>query len=204
MWELINAGGVMMWPLILCSVVSLGVVGERFWALQTQRVLPRHLLSRVWKLFQDNKLDPGQMRQIRHSSPLGAVLAAGLANYRHGRDIMKESIEEVGRQVAHDLERHLNTLGTIAAVSPLVGLLGTVLGIIKVFSTLSASGDVHNAATLARGISEALICTASGLVVAIPTLMFHRYFEGRVDELTLRLEEEALRLVEVIHGERDA
>jgi biopolymer transport protein ExbB len=140
---------------------------------------------------------------IRESSPLGRILAAGLVNMKNGREIMKESIEEAGRHVVHDLERYLNTLGTIAAITPLLGLLGTVIGMIKVFAAITSFG-VGDPTVLAGGISEALITTAAGLSVGIPSLMFYRYFRGRVNALTVNMEQEAIRLVEVIHGDRPA
>jgi biopolymer transport protein ExbB len=201
--EIIKAGGWLMWPIIACSIISLAIIAERFWALRTSRILPRQLVSQVWNLHKKNQLDNVHIRQMKLSSPLGAILAAGLANQKHGREVMKESLEEAGRRVVHHLERYLTTLGTIASISPYLGLLGSVLGMIDVFSTFSASGGVSNPARLAGGISQILIATAAGLIVAIPSLMFYRYFQGRVDELALRMEEEALKLVEVVHGERE-
>lgn len=165
--------------------------------------MPRHLGAQVWSLYRKNQLDASFVRQMRGESPLGAVLAAGILNYPHGRDVMKDSIEQAGRAAVHHLGKYLNALGTIASISPYLGLLGSVLGMIKVFSTFSESTGVGNPMHLAGGISEILITTASGLAVAIPSLMFHRYFDGRVDELALRLEEEALHLVERMHGERE-
>ncbi|MFM8333081.1 MAG: MotA/TolQ/ExbB proton channel family protein [Candidatus Methylumidiphilus sp.] len=203
MFEIIIAGGWVMWPIILCSIVSMGIICERFWALRTERIMPRQLGAQVWSLFRKNQLEASHIRQLRSESPLGAVLAAGIMNYPHGREIMKESIEQAGRAVVHEMGRYLNTLGTIAAISPYLGLLGSVLGMIRVFSTFSESTGMGNPAHLAGGISEILITTASGLVVAIPSLMFHRYFDGRVDDLALRMEEEALHLVERMHGERE-
>jgi biopolymer transport protein ExbB len=147
-------------------------------------------------------LNNADLSKLRASSPLGRILAAGLVNRKHSKEVMKESIEEVGRQVVHELERYLNSLGSIASISPLLGLLGTVIGMIKVFSVIVTTG-VGDPAVLAGGISEALITTAAGLSVAIPSLFFHRYFMGAVDELVLAMEEQALRLVEVIHGERE-
>ena len=202
MFEIIKSGGLMMLPILLCSIAAMGIICERFWTLQRKKILPSDLVPKVWKWFQDKKLDDMAIRRLKVSSPLGAVLAAGLANSGYGREIMKESIEEIGRQVTHDLERFLNSLGTIASITPLLGLLGTVIGMIKVFSAITAHG-VGDPAILAGGISEALITTAAGLTVAIPSLMFHRYFEGRVDELVLNMEEESLKLIEMIHGERD-
>ena len=202
MWELIKAGGWLMLPILACSVLALALMGERLWALQRSRVTPRHLVAQVWHKIKNNSLDANHLRELRAGSPLGRVLAAGLVNMHHDRQIMLESIEDAGRHEAHGLERYLNTLGTIAAVSPLLGLLGTVIGMIKVFSTISAEG-LGNAGALAGGISEALITTAAGLVVAIPTLMAYRYFRGRVDGLVIFMEEESLKLVEVIHGQRE-
>jgi len=202
-FEVIVAGGWVMWPIILCSIVAMGIICERFWSLRTEKVMPRHLGAQVWSLYRKNQLDASFVRQMRGESPLGAVLAAGILNYPHGRDVMKDSIEQAGRAAVHHLGKYLNALGTIASISPYLGLLGSVLGMIKVFSTFSESTGVGNPMHLAGGISEILITTASGLAVAIPSLMFHRYFDGRVDELALRLEEEALHLVERMHGERE-
>lgn len=201
MWELVRAGGWLMVPIIACSVIALAIILERLWVLRARRVMPRRLVSHVWSLQQSGQLDFKKISELRESSPLGRILAAGLTNRRFPREIIKESIEEVGRRVVHELERYLNTLGTIAAITPLLGLLGTVIGMIKVFTAITAYG-VGNAAVLAGGISEALITTAAGLSVAIPSLMFFRYFEGRVEALVLGMEEEALKLVEVMHGER--
>ncbi len=203
MWELVKAGGWLMLPIIACSIVALAIIGERLWGLRTVRVIPKRLVAHVWNLQQRNQLDASQVSRLRESSPLGHILAAGLMNRNHEREIMKESIEETGRQVVHELERYLNTLGTIAAITPLLGLLGTVIGMIKVFTAITTQG-VGNAGVLAGGISEALITTATGLSVAIPSLMFFRYFEGRVAALVILMEAEALKLVEVIHGERES
>lgn len=202
MLELIKAGGLLMWPILLCSVLSLAIVIERFWSLRTERITPKNLVSKVWQWAKTGHLDAKRINDIRTQSPLGRLLAAGLANMKHDREVMKESIEEVGRHVAHELERFLNTLGTIAQIAPLLGLLGTVIGMIKVFSVITTQG-VGDPSVLAEGISMALITTAAGLTVAIPTLMFYRYFRGRVDELVLTMEQESLKLVEVIHGQRE-
>lgn len=191
-----------MWPILACSVLAMGIICERFWALRTNRILPNRLVAQVWNLYREKKLDSARIRMLRRGSPLGEVLAAGLINHRHGRDVMKDSIEEAGRQVVHELGRFLNTLGTIASITPLLGLLGTVIGMIKVFSAIMAGG-VGDPGILAGGISEALITTAAGLSVAIPSVMFHRYFQGRVVELVLKMEEEALRLIEILHGDRE-
>jgi len=202
MFEFFEKGGLMLLPIVLCSIVALGIIVERFWSLKRNKILPPDLVPQVWKLSREEKLDAMAIRRLKVDSPLGAILAAGLSNSRFGREIMKESIEEVGRQVAHDLERYLTALGTISAITPLLGLLGTVVGMIKVFAAIMSQG-VGDPSVLAGGISEALITTAAGLAVAIPSLMFHRYFEGRVDDLVLNMEEESLKLIEMIHGERE-
>lgn len=202
MLELMKAGGLLMWPILLCSVIALAIVIERFWSLRTERITPKNLVSKVWQWAKTGHLDARKINDLRNQSPLGRLLAAGLVNIKHDREVMKESIEEVGRHVAHELERFLNTLGTIAQIAPLLGLLGTVIGMIKVFSVITTQG-VGDPSVLAEGISMALITTAAGLTVAIPTLMFYRYFRGRVDELVLTMEQESLKLVEVIHGYRE-
>lgn len=202
MWEIVISGGWTMVPIIACSVIALAIVAERFWTLQKKRVIPRHLVAQVWHWHNNKQLDLEHIKQIRGGSPLGRVLASGLDNLGHDREIMKEAIEETGRHVIHELERYLNSLGTIAAITPLLGLLGTVIGMIKVFTQLTSS-ELGNVNSLAGGISEALITTAAGLVVAIPTLMFYRYFRGRIDELVIRMEQEAIKLIEVLHGQRE-
>lgn len=202
MLELIKAGGFIMWPLLLCSIIALAISAERFWSLQAKRVTPKNLVAQVWQWDKVGHLDAKRIQDLRVASPLGRVLAAGLLNRHHEREVMKESIEEVGRHVAHDLDRFLNTLGTIASITPLLGLLGTVIGMIKVFAVITAQG-VGDPAVLAGGISEALITTAAGLTVAIPSLMFYRFFRGRVDELIVSMEQEAIKMVEVMHGQRE-
>lgn len=202
MFEIVKAGGWVMVPLLLCSIAAFAIIAERFWTLQKKKIIPPNLVSTVWKQFREQTFDQEALKRLKAGSALGRVLAAGLVNLQHEREIMKEAIEETGRHVVHEMERYLNALGTIASISPLLGLLGTVIGMIKVFNTITTSG-VGNASLLAGGISEALITTAAGLVVAIPTLMFYRYFRGLIEEYVVRMEEEALKLVEVIHGERE-
>ncbi|MCF6251166.1 MAG: MotA/TolQ/ExbB proton channel family protein [Methylococcaceae bacterium] len=202
MFELIKNGGWLMLPIILCSIGAMGIVAERFWTLQRKKILPPELVPLIWKLAKKGGLDDATLRRVKSSSPLGAILASGLVNSHHGREMMKVSIEETGRQIVHDLERFLNTLGTIASITPLLGLLGTVVGMIKVFAAIMIHG-VGDPGILAGGISEALITTAAGLTVAIPSLIFHRYFERLVDEYVLNMEEEALRLIDVMHGDRE-
>jgi len=202
-WELISAGGWLMLPIVLSSVVALAIVFERLWALRSSRVAPANLLGQVWRWIKDGQLDATRLKTLRADSPLGEILATGLANTRHGREIMKESIQEAATKVIHELERYLNTLGTIAAITPLLGLLGTVIGMIDVFTAVMVQGT-GNTAVLAGGISKALITTAAGLTVAIPALFFHRFFMRRVDELVVAMEQEATKLVEVVQGSRDA
>jgi biopolymer transport protein ExbB len=201
-FEVLKNGGWMMVPILICSVVALAIIGERFWSLQRKRILPVELVPFIWQLHRDNKLDDAAIRRMKLSSPLGRILAAGLLNRKHSREMMKTSIEEVGRQVAHELERYLNALGSIASITPLLGLLGTVDGIIRVFSDI-AVGGMGDPAVLSGGISEALICTATGLTVAIPSLFFHRYFERLVDDHVVRMEEESLRLIDIMQGDRE-
>jgi biopolymer transport protein ExbB len=201
-FELVKSGGWLMLPIIACSIVALGIVIERFWSLQRKKVMPDYLMKQILQLHKESKLNLADLGKLKGSSPLGRILAAGLVNRNHDKVVMKEAIEEVGRQVVHELERYLNTLGTIASISPLLGLLGTVIGMIKVFSVIVTAG-VGDPGVLAGGISEALITTAAGLSVAIPSLMFHRYFSGLIDKLVIGMEEQALKMVEVIHGERE-
>jgi len=163
-------------------------------------VLPKNLVAQVWRWEKIHQLNDEHLKELQSSSPLGSVLAAGIANCSQNREVMKESIEDTGRHVVHELERYLNTLGTIAAITPLLGLLGTVIGMIKVFATITTQG-VGNPGALAGGISQALITTAAGLSVAIPTLMFYRYFRGKVRMLVLRMEQEALGMVEIMLGQ---
>ena len=199
MLELVKAGGWLMVPILLCSVIAMAIVAERFWTLQRKRITPTNLVVQVWQWAKSGNLNDDRVRALRKSSPLGRILAAGLVNRDTSRAMMKESIEDVGRHVVHDLDRYLNTLGTIASITPLLGLLGTVIGMIKVFAVITTQG-VGDPSILAGGISEALITTAAGLTVAIPTLMFHRYFRGHVDELVVTMEQEALKMVEAMHG----
>lgn len=202
MLDLIKNGGWLMFPIILCSVVAMGIVAERFWSLQRKKIIPPDLVPHILKMVRQNKLDDAMFRRLKLSSPLGAILSSGLVNRHHGRDMMKTSIEETGRQVTHDLERFLNALGTIASITPLLGLLGTVVGMIRVFAAILEHG-VGDPGILAGGISAALITTATGLTVAIPSLIFHRYFERLIDEYILNMEEEALRMVDVIYEDRE-
>lgn len=202
MYEIIKAGGWLMWPLILCSVISIAIITDRFWALRRGRILPKYVVAQIWTWYKRNELTTESIQSLRESSPLGRVLAAGLINRHHSRAVMKESIEEAGRVEVHEMERFLNTLGTIAAVAPLLGLLGSVVGLMEVFSSMTTHG-VGNPQALGAGISKIMIATASGLAVAIPSLIFYRYFQGLVDEIAMLLEREAIKMVEVLQGERE-
>jgi biopolymer transport protein ExbB len=201
--ELMYAGGWLMVPILACSVLATAIVIERAWTLRRGRIMPQRLVERIWRLHQEQRLNEVAIAQIRDGSPLGRILAAGLINRHHSHEVMKEAINDAGRHVVAQLERFLNTLGTIAAIAPLLGLLGTVLGMIDVFGVIMEAG-VGNAGVLAGGISKALITTAAGLSVAIPALMFHRFFDSKVGRIALDMEEQALRLVEVLKGEREA
>ena len=195
MWEIIIAGGPVMWPIMLCSVIAAAIILERLWTLQRKRVIPRELTERVWKLVETRALNERHIEALARNSPLGRVLAAGLAHHDKGREIMKEAIEDTGRHVVHELERFLNTLGTIAAISPLLGLLGTVIGMIQAFEAISAQG-VGDPRVLSGGIGVALITTAAGLIVAIPAVFGYRYLRGVVDFLVIEMEKEAMKLVQ--------
>jgi len=200
-FELVRSGGMMMLPIILCSIVAIAIVIERFWTLNPSRIAPRNALAEVWGKLRHNQLDAAQLRELRMSSPLGQILAAGLVNAKSGRAIMTESIEQAAVHVVHDMERYLSTLGTIAAITPLLGLLGTVFGMIEVFSDIMSQGT-GNANILAGGISKALITTAAGLSVGIPSLMFYRMFLRKVESLVVELERESIKLVDALHSSR--
>lgn len=202
MFELLKAGGILMVPILACSILALAIILERFWTLRPSRVTPQHTINELWQWIKKKELNGRKLKALQGSSPLGRILAGGLMNAKHGREIMKESIEHEASQVIHELERFLNPLGTVATITPLLGLLGTVIGMIKVFAEIQLAG-VGDAGNLAGGISEALITTASGLSVAIPALICHRYFIRRVDELVVGMEQEAIKLVEVVHGDRE-
>jgi len=197
MLESVQAGGWLMLPIIACSIVAAAIILERLWTLQQKRVLPKDLTAQAWQWVKADRLDPEHLQTLHQSSPLGQVLAAGLANRDASREITKESIEDTGRHVVHELERYLNPLGTIAAISPLLGLLGTVIGMVKVFAAITTHG-VGNPGVLAGGISEALITTAAGLTVAIPSLIGYRYLRGLIDGLVVRMEKEAMKFLEAL------
>ncbi len=201
MLEIVIAGGWLMVPILLCSVIALAIILERFLALRRGKVLPAGLPDQVRRWASQEELDHQHIEQLRLSSPLGRVLAAALEHRDRRREIIKEAVEDTGRQVVHSLERFLNTLGTIAGITPLLGLLGTVIGMIRVFSAILAHG-VGDPNEMAGGISEALITTAAGLTVAIPTFFFYRYFRGLVRDYVLQMEAQALQLLQAIeHGQ---
>ena len=201
MVEIIRAGGLLMLPIILCSIVTIAIVIERFWSLSAARIAPKYVLAQIWAWLKSNQLDSSKLRELRMSSPLGQILAAGLLSSKYGRAAMIETVEQTASQVIHDMERYLNTLGTIAAITPLLGLLGTVVGMIRVFSEIMLQGT-GNASALAGGISEALISTAAGLTVAIPAYIGHRHFTRKVESLVLALEQESSKLVDALHSDR--
>ncbi len=202
MWELIKAGGWLMLPILLASTLALAISLERAWSLRLARVAPPDLLARVWKWIKAGQLDAAKLKELRADSPLGEILAAGLLNSKHGREIMKESIEEAGSHVVHDMERYLSLLGTVAVISPLLGLLGTVVGIIEAFMAVTASG-MNDPAMLAGGISKALITTAGGIAVAIPAMVMHRWFTRHIATITVEMEQQAIKLVDIVHGDRE-
>jgi biopolymer transport protein ExbB len=197
MLEIVKAGGWLMVPIVACSVVAVAIFFERLWTLQRRRVVPSTLRSEIWELVKHNQLDARQLARVQQSSPLGQVLAAGLAQRHAPREVMKEAIEDTGRHVVLELERYLGPLGTIAAISPLLGLLGTVSGMIRAFTAITAQG-VGNPTVLAGGIAEALVTTAAGLTVAIPSLIAYRYLRGRVDGLVVLIEKEAMAFIEAL------
>lgn len=200
MFSIIQAAGWPIWPIILASVLAVGIIGERLWSLRRSKVSPRDLLPRVLQEYRRSGVHADTLTRLQEHSPLGQVLAAGLKNIDSPRETMKESIEEAGRVAAHELERYLTTLGTIASLSPLMGLFGTLIGMIEIFGSGTPTGG--NPVQLAHGISVALYNAAFGILVAIPSIVFYRYFRAKVDELVLEMELQALKMVEVVHGER--
>jgi biopolymer transport protein ExbB len=198
---IIEAAGWPIWPLLLASVIALAIIGERMWSLRQNIVMPRNLLAQVVQEYREKGVTPVMLSRLTMGSPLGQIFAAGLKNMRATPAIMKEAIEEAGRSVAIDLERFLTSLGTIAAIAPLLGLFGTVIGMIEIFASQTPEGS--NPIVLARGISIALYNTAFGLVVAVPSMIFYRYFRAKVDELLVDMELQAVKLVELIQGERE-
>jgi len=199
-WSIIQAAGWPIWPLLAASIIALAIIFERLWSLRTSVIAPPGMVDQVLAEYRQVGATPELLLKTAQRAPLGRLLAAGLANARSPRPVMKEAIEEVGRVVTHELDRFLTTLGTIAAMSPLMGLLGTVVGMIEIFGSQSAGGS--NPIQLAQGISIALYNTGFGLIVAIPAMIFYRYFRAKVDELVIAMEQQATKLVDLAHGER--
>lgn len=191
-----------MLPILLCSIAAFGICMERLWTLRPSKIAPSGLAVQVWAWIRNNQLDSKRVKGLGRHSSLGRILAVGLINSKHGREIMKESIAETASHEIHNMQRFLNALGTIAAITPLLGLLGTVIGMIRVFTAIVVEGS-GNAAVLAGGISEALITTAAGLTVGIPALFFHRFFTRRIEEISVDMEQQAIKLVDAVHGERE-
>jgi biopolymer transport protein ExbB len=201
-FAIIEAAGWPIWTLIIASVIALAIIGERLWSLRQSVVMPRTLLPQVVQEYRQNGVTPQMLNRLLGHSPLGRVFAAGLKTVRSNPDIMKDSIEEAGHTVAIELERFLTSLGTIAAIAPLLGLFGTVIGMIEIFGSQTPQGS--NPLQMAHGISIALYNTAYGLVVAVPAMIFYRHFRAKVDEMLVDMQMQAIKLVEIIHGERQA
>jgi len=195
---IIEAAGWPIWPLIITSILALGIIAERLWSLRQSIVAPKKLLAQVVVEFQQKGVNLETLNRLAQGSPLGQIFAAGLKNVKSSREIMKEAIEEAGRAVAHDLERFLTTLGTIASISPLLGLF--VIGMVEIFGAQTPTGN--SPAILAHGISVALYNTAFGLIVAIPSMIFYRHFRAKAESLVVEMEQQAIKLVEIVHGER--
>jgi len=202
LFAIIQAAGWPIWFLLFASVVAVALIIERSISLRASRIIPPTLLDQVVSVYRRQGLSPEVIERLSRDSPLGAVLAAGLRNLKSSRYVMKEAIEEAGRSVAHDLERFLTTLGTIATAAPLLGLFGTVIGMIEIFGSQSPSGA--NPQQLAHGISIALYNTAFGIGIAIPALIFYRHFKNKVDTFVVEMEQRAGKLVDIVHGERSA
>ena len=196
------AGGWAMVPILICSAIALAIILERFWSLRRASVLPPQLGEQVRTWARTRKLDPAHIEQLRANSPLGELLAAALAVRHRSREVIKERIEDTGRHVVHRLERFLNTLGTIALISPLLGLLGTVIGLIRMFLAVMVHG-IGDAQQMAGGIGEALVCTATGLVVAVPAYIFHRFFRSKVGGLVVEMEMEATALLDELSAQAE-
>lgn len=200
MLSILEQAGWPIWPLVIASIISLGIIGERLWSLRSRLIAPKTLLPQVLQELQQKGVSQEMLARLSHGSPLARIFGAALRNANTSRDVMKEAIEEEGRAVSHELERFLTTLGTIATAAPLWGLFGTVIGMVEIFATLKVAGG--NPAELGHGISIALYNTATGLLVAIPSLVFYRHFRAQIDALIVEMEQQAVKLVEVLHGER--
>ena len=200
MLAIVEAAGWPIWFLIFASIIAVGLITERLISLRSSRVAPSSLLDEVIKELKQRGVNDAMLTKLAQHSPLGSIFAAGLKNIKSSPEVMKESVEEAGRGAAHDLERFLTTLGTIASISPLLGLFGTVVGMIEIFGSQTAAGN--SPAILAHGISVALYNTAFGLIVAIPSMISYRHFRAKADSLTIEMEQQAIKLVEIVHGQR--
>jgi biopolymer transport protein ExbB len=199
-FSIIQAAGWPIWPLLFASVIAVALIIERSTALRRPKIVPDGLLTSVVADYRQSGASEELLKRLDAHSPLGQVFAAGLRNVHSSREIMKEAVEEAGRGIAHELERFLTSLGTIASISPLMGLFGTVVGMIEIFGSPTASGN--NPQALAHGISVALYNTGFGLIIAIPSMIFYRHFRAQVDSLVIEMELQAVKLVELVHGER--
>ena len=202
MWDILKAAGWPIYPLLIASIIAVALIIERLIVLRKSKVIPEHVLNEVLSMYKGRGMNPDTIEKIENSSPLGRVLAAGLRNDKSSRPVMKEAIEEAGSVVTHELERFLNGLGTIASIAPLMGLFGTVVGMIEIFGSQAPSGT--NPQALAHGISVALYNTAFGLVIAIPSMIFYRHFRAKVESFVVEMEQAATKLLDVAHGDRKA
>ena len=200
MLDIINAAGWPIWPLIFASIIAVAIIFERIWALRSNIIAPNNLLLEVQKMITKDGVKKEAIQSLQDHSMLGEIFASALNNYNSPSEIIKEAIEETGRAVNHRLERYLSTLGTIATVAPLLGLFGTIIGMVELFSSFTSSG--HDVAIFARGISIALYNTAGGIVVAVPAMIAYRFFRSKIDNLVIEMEQQAIKLVEIIHGKR--
>lgn len=200
MWDIIDAAGWPIWPLIFASVIALAIIIERIWSLRENIIAPNNLLSEVQKMITKEGVRKEAIQSLQNHSMLGEIFASALNNYNSSSEIIKEAIEETGRAVNHKLERYLSTLATIATVAPLLGLFGTIIGMVELFSSFTSSG--HDVAVFARGISIALYNTAGGIVVAVPAMIAYRFFRSKIDNLVVEMEQQAIKLVEIIQGKR--
>ncbi|WP_293777548.1 MotA/TolQ/ExbB proton channel family protein [uncultured Oxalicibacterium sp.] len=202
MLAIIQAAGWPIYFLLLASVIALTLIVERLLYLRRNRILPPTLLQEVIRVYHNGKIDANVVATLEQNSPLGRVLAAGLRNVDSPREVMKESIEEAGQATAHELERFLTTLGTIASLAPLMGLFGTIVGMIEIFGSQNASGTGSNPGQLAHGISIALYNTGFGIAIAMPALVFYRHFRALVDTFVVEMEQQAVKFVDIVHGNR--
>ena len=200
MWDIIDAAGWPIWPLIFASVIALAIIIERIWSLRANIIAPNNLLSEVQKMITKEGVKKEAIQSLQNHSMLGEIFASALNNYNNSSEIIKEAIEETGRAVNHKLERYLSTLATIATVAPLLGLFGTIIGMVELFSSFTSGGT--DVAKFAKGISIALYNTAGGIAVAVPAMIAYRFFRSKIDNLVVEMEQQAIKLVEIIQGKR--